>query len=152
MQSIQRIPAIGERVRLYQLSRLYRTLGMLLRGGIPVVTAIDMAKGLLGAVMQSRLSVAARDIREGVSLSQAMDKHQLNTPVSSRLLRVGERTGEMGEMMERTAEFMDEELARWIDWFTKLFEPLLMAFIGIVIGLIVVMMYMPIFELASSIE
>jgi len=152
MQSIQRIPAIGERVRLYQLARLYRTLGMLLRGGIPVVTAIDMAKGLLGAEMQSRLSVAARDIREGVALSQAMDRHQLGTPVSSRLLRVGERTGEMGEMMERTAEFMDEELARWIDWFTKLFEPLLMAFIGIVIGLIVVLMYMPIFELASSIE
>lgn len=152
MQSIQRIPAIGERVRLYQLSRLYRTLGMLLRGGIPVVTAIDMAKGLLGAEMQSRLSVAARDIREGVFLSQAMDRHQLGTPVSSRLLRVGERTGQMGEMMERTAEFLDEELARWIDWFTKLFEPLLMAFIGIVIGLIVVLMYMPIFELAGSIQ
>lgn len=152
MQTIQRIPAIGERVRLYQLARLYRTLGMLLRGGIPVVTAIDMAKGLLGIEMQGRLSVAANDIREGVSLSQSMDRHQLGTPVSSRLLRVGERTGEMGEMMERTAEFMDEELARWIDWFTKLFEPLLMAFIGIVIGLIVVLMYMPIFELASSIQ
>ena len=65
---------------------------------------------------------------------------------------MGERSGQMGEMMERTAEFMDEELARWIDWFTKLFEPLLMAFIGIVIGLIVVLMYMPIFELASSIQ
>lgn len=152
MQSIRRIPAIGERVRLYRLARLYRTLGMLLRGGIPAVTAIDMAKGLLGAEMQERLSAAVRDIREGVSLSQAMDRHQLGTPVSSRLLRVGERTGEMGEMMERTAEFMDEELARWIDWFTRLFEPLLMAFIGIVIGLIVVLMYMPIFELASSIE
>ena len=152
MQTIQRIPAIGERVRLYQLARLYRTLGMLLRGGIPVVTAIDMAKGLLGSEMQGRLSVAASDIREGLSLSQSMDRHQLGTPVSSRLLRVGERTGEMGEMMERTAEFMDEELARWIDWFTKLFEPLLMAFIGIVIGLIVVLMYMPIFELASSIQ
>ncbi len=55
-------------------------------------------------------------------------------------------------MMERTAEFMDEELARWIDWFTKLFEPVLMAFIGIVIGMIVVLMYMPIFELAGSIQ
>lgn len=152
MQSIQRIPAIGERVRLYQLARLYRTIGMLLRGGIPVVTAIDMAKGLLGVEMQSRLSIAVRDIREGVSLSQAMDKHQLSTVVSSRLLHVGERTGELGEMMERTAEFMDEELARWIEWFTKLFEPLLMAFIGIVIGLIVVLMYMPIFELASSVQ
>ena len=152
MQTVQRIPAIGERVRLYQLARLYRTLGMLLRGGIPVVTAIDMAKGLLSAEMQNRLSSAGRDIREGVTISQAMEKHDLNTPVSSRMLRVGERSGQMGEMMERTAEFMDEELARWIDWFSKLFEPLLMAFIGVVIGLIIVLMYMPIFELASSIQ
>lgn len=152
MQTIQRIPAIGERVRLYQLSRLYRTLGMLLRGGIPMVAAIDMAKGLLAAELQLKLSDAGRDIREGVTTSQAMDKHHLSTPVSSRMLRVGERSGQMGEMMERTADFMDEELARWIDWFTRLFEPLLMAVIGIVIGLIVVLMYMPIFELASSLQ
>ena len=152
MKTIQRIPAVGERVRHYQLARLYRTLGMLLRGGIPVVTAIDMAKGLLGADLQTRLSLAGRDIREGVTTSQAMDKYQLSTTVSSRMLRVGERSGQMGEMMERTAEFMDEELSRWIDWFTKLFEPMLMAFIGIVIGFIVVLMYMPIFELASSIQ
>ena len=152
MQKFQRIPAIGERVRQYQLARLYRTLGMLLHGGIPVVRAIDMAKGLLGAELQSRLSLAVRDIREGVTTSQAMDKYQLSTTVSSRMLRVGERSGQMGEMMERTAEFMDEELAVWIDWFTKLFEPLLMAVIGIVIGLIVVMMYMPIFELAGNIK
>jgi len=152
MQRFRRIPAIGERVRLYQLSRLYRTVGMLLRGGIPVVAAIDMAKGLLSNELQLRLASAAHEIREGVSPSQAMDRNQLGTPVSSRLLRVGERTGQMGEMMERTAEFMEDELARWIDWFTRLFEPLLMAFIGIVIGLIVVLMYMPIFELASSIQ
>lgn len=151
-QTLQRVPTIGERVRFYQLSRLYRTLGMLLRGGIPVVTAIDMAKGLLGAELQNKLSSAARDIREGVTISQAMDRNHLGTAVSSRMLRVGERTGEMGEIMERTAEFMDEELTRWIDWFTKLFEPLLMAFIGVVIGLIVVLMYMPIFELAGSIQ
>lgn len=152
MQTIQRVPTIGERVRLYQLARLYRTLGMLLRGGIPMVTAIDMAKGLLAQELQIKLSNAGREIREGVTISQAMDKNHLSTTVSSRMLRVGERSGQMGEMMERTADFMDEELARWIDWFTKLFEPLLMAFIGIVIGLIVVLMYMPIFELASSIQ
>lgn len=152
MQNLQRIPAIGTRVRLYQLARLYRTVGMLLRGGIPVVTAIDMSKGLLAVDLQAKLANAGRDIREGVPISQAMDGNQLSTAVSSRLLRVGERSGQMGEMMERTAEFMDEELALWIDWFTRLFEPLLMAFIGIVIGMIVVLMYMPIFELASSIQ
>jgi general secretion pathway protein F len=152
IQMVQRIPAIGERVRLYQLARLYRTLGMLLRGGIPMVTAIDMAKGLLAQELQIKLSNAGREIREGVTISQAMDRNQLSTTVSSRMLKVGERSGQMGEMMERTADFMDEELALWIDWFAKLFEPLLMGFIGVVIGLIVVLMYMPIFELASSVQ
>jgi general secretion pathway protein F len=152
MQNIQRIPAVGERVRLYQLARLYRTLGMLLRGGIPMVTAIDMAKGLLAQELQTKLANAGREIREGMTISQAMDKNQLGTVVSSRMLKVGERSGQMGEMMERTADLMDEDLTVWIDWFTKLFEPVLMAFIGIVIGLIVVLMYMPIFELASSIQ
>jgi general secretion pathway protein F len=152
MQTFQRIPTIGERVRLYQLSRLYRTLGMLLRGGIPMVIAIDMAKGLLAQELQIKLSNAGREIREGITISQAMDRNQLGTVVSSRMLKVGERSGQMGEMMERTADFMDEELAIWIDWFSKLFEPLLMGFIGIVIGLIVVLMYMPIFELASSVQ
>ena len=54
--------------------------------------------------------------------------------------------------MDRIASFLDEEVARWVEWFTKLFEPLLMAFIGIIIGLVVVLMYMPIFELAGSIQ
>jgi general secretion pathway protein F len=72
--------------------------------------------------------------------------------VALRLLRVGERTGQMGHMMERVADFHEEELNRWIDWASRLFEPLLMTFIGIVIGAIVVLMYMPIFELAGSME
>jgi general secretion pathway protein F len=81
-----------------------------------------------------------------------MEQYQLTTPVASRMLRVGERTGKMGEMMERIAAFYDDEMARWVDWFTRLFEPLLMAVIGLVIGFIVVLMYFPIFELAGSIQ
>jgi general secretion pathway protein F len=68
------------------------------------------------------------------------------------MLRVGERTGQMSEMMERIASFYDEEMARWVEWFTRLFEPLLMVFIGLVIGLIVVLMYLPIFELAGTLQ
>ena len=68
------------------------------------------------------------------------------------MLRVGERSGRMDDMMERIASFYDEEISRWVDWFTRLFEPLLMAFIGVVIGAIVVLMYLPVFELAGSIQ
>ena len=85
-------------------------------------------------------------------MSVAMEAAGLTTSVALRLLRVGERSGQMGEMMERIATFHDEEMARWVDWFTKTFEPLLMAIIGVVIGGIVVLMYLPIFELAGSVQ
>ena len=68
------------------------------------------------------------------------------------MLRVGERSGNMGEMMERIAGFYDEELSRWVGLVTRLIEPALMSLIGIVIGVIVVLMYFPIFELAGSIK
>jgi general secretion pathway protein F len=81
-----------------------------------------------------------------------MDGNGLATPVALRMLSVGEQSGNMGEMMERIAAFHDEEISRWVDWFTRLFEPLLMAAIGLVIGAIVILMYMPIFELAGSLQ
>ena len=141
---------IGEKI--YQLARFYRTVGMLLRGGVPLVTALEMVSGLLAPALRAGLLGAIVSVREGHPLSFAMEAHALTTPVSLRMLRVGERTGDMGDMMERISAFYDEEMARWVDWFTRLFEPLLMAFIGLFIGLIVVLMYMPIFELAGSIQ
>lgn len=147
-----RIPALGERMRIYQLARFYKTLAMLLKGGIPVVQSIDMVTGLLQPVLRTRLKEAAVSIREGKPISHSMESHGLTTPVALRMLRVGERTGDMGEMMERIAAFYDEEMARWVEWFTKIFEPILMAFIGGVIGVIVILMYMPVFDLAGSIQ
>jgi general secretion pathway protein F len=148
----RRIPAIGERLRVYHLARLYRTLGMLLRGGTPLVTALGMVAGLMPAAMRPQLAAGTQRIREGASISAAMEAAGLATPVALRLLRVGEKSGEMAEMMDRIAAFHDEELARWIDLVTRLFEPLLMAILGVVIGVIVVLMYLPIFELAGSLQ
>jgi general secretion pathway protein F len=149
---VWQLPVVGQRWRVYQLARFYRTLGMLLRGGTPIIPALTMTSGLLTVSLQERLSAAAAVIKEGRSISDAMEGHDLVTPVALRMLRVGERTGRMGEMMERIATFHDDEVARWVDLFTRLFEPLLMAVIGIVIGIIVVLMYLPIFELAGSIQ
>lgn len=146
------IPAVGERMRIYELARLFRAVAMLLQGGIPIVTAFDMVQGLLHPALRAKLLLAVKAIREGQPTSQAMSAHELTTPVALRLLRVGERSGNMGDMMERIANFHDEELARWVEWFTRLFEPLLMTLIGLVIGVIVVLMYLPIFELAGVIQ
>ena len=152
VRTVMRIPALHERAKIYQLARLYRTLGMLLRGGIPVLQALDMSAGLIGIELRVGLQAASSRIREGMLMSRAMEEHGLTTPVALRLLRVGERTGHMGDMLERIAAFHDEELARWVDWFTRLFEPILMALVGIIIGGVVMLMYMPIFELAGSIQ
>ncbi|MCB1985314.1 MAG: type II secretion system F family protein [Burkholderiales bacterium] len=152
MQLLWRIPAIGERMRVYQLARFYKTLGMLLRGGIPITQALEMVSGLLQSHFKPRIEAAAKLIREGQTISSAMEKEGLTTAVGNRMLRVGERTGLMGDMMERIGNFHDEEIARWVEWTTKLIEPILMAVIGIVIGGIIVLMYLPIFELAGSIN
>ncbi len=149
---IWRLPGLGEHLRVFQLTRFYRTVGMLLSGGIPILTALSMAEGLLHPELRVRLASAARQVREGKPMSAAMDTAGLTTPVALRMLRVGEKSGRMGEMMESVAAFHDEELERAVDWFTRLIEPVLMIAIGLSIGIIVVLLYMPIFELAGSLE
>jgi general secretion pathway protein F len=139
-------------VRLYQLARVYRTLGMLLKSGMPVVTALGMVRGLLDESMRPMFDRASARIREGSPISAAMQEAGLTTPVAMRMLRVGEQTGNMGAMMERLAELGDDENSRALDLFSRTFEPVLMALIGLVIGSIVVLMYLPIFELAANIQ
>ena len=150
--ALWRIPAIGERLKIYQLARFYRTIGMLLRGGMPLVAALELGTEQLHPLLRGRLAAAAQAIREGRGVAQSMDANGLATPVALRMMAVGEKGGNMGEMLEQIAAFHDEELARWVDWFTRLFEPLLMAAIGLVIGIVVILMYMPIFELAGNLR
>lgn len=151
-QLFWRIPALGEQLRIFQLARFYRTLGMLLIGGTPIIPALESVSGLLQVSLRGKMREASEAVSNGQPLSTAMESAGLTTPVALRMLRVGERSGRIGEMMERIALFYDEELSRWIDWFTKLFEPILMLFIGLVIGVVVLLLYMPIFELAGSIQ
>lgn len=144
--------ALGERLRLFQLARFYRTLGMLVQGGLPMVQALDLAANVLPELLRRRLAQARRAIAEGQATSDALERHGLATPVAVRMLRVGERGGSMGEMLGRIAAFLDEETARWLDWFTRLFEPILMAVIGLLVGTIIVLMYVPVFELAGAVK
>ena len=152
MQRLWHFPAIGERMRTYQLARFYRTLGMLLKGGIPITQALEMVGSLLQSHFRPRVEAATKHIREGKTISSAMKTEGLTTSVGDRMLNVGERTGLMGDMMERISSFHDEEIARWVEWATKLIEPILMVIIGVVIGGIIILMYIPIFDLAGSIN
>lgn len=144
------VPAVGERLKIFQLSRFYRTLGMLLTGGMPAVTALQMLSDLLSPILRPRLAAAINQVREGHSLSETLHTYGLTTPVASRMLRVGERAGNLGEMAERVAAFHEEEISRWSDHITRVIGPVLMLIIGFVIGLVVVLMYLPIFQLTES--
>jgi general secretion pathway protein F len=111
-----------------------------------------MGRDLLAAHLRPHLAQARRLIEEGRLMSAAFTATGLATPVAARMMAVGERSGDMGEMMGKIARFHDEEISRSIDWFTRIFEPVLMAVLGIMVGGVVVVMYMPIFELAGSIQ
>ena len=147
-----RMPLLGPHLRIYQLSRLYMTLGMLLEGGIPIVAAMDTASGTVSPALRAALLQARAAVQAGGSLSSAFQAWDLATPISLRMLRVGERSGELGNMLNQSAAFYDGEITRWIDRFTRMFEPLLMSAIGLIVGTIVVLLYMPIFDLAEGLS
>jgi general secretion pathway protein F len=152
MRRVWQIPSLGEALRIYQLARFYRTLGMLLQGGIPLLTALGMVQSLLPQELQLALQRVMTEVREGKALSGAMELHGLTTSIANRMLRVGERSGKLDDMLGRIGVFYDEETARRVEWLSKLLEPALMVLIGLIVGLVVVLMYMPIFELAGAIE
>ena len=144
------LPGMAERVRVFELSRLLLTLGMLIEGGIPVAAALRTMQSVAAPAQGRWLAAALAMIEAGTPLSAALEAQGLSTPISLRLVRVGERTGNLGAMLMQSAAFHDEEVGRWIDRFTRSFEPLLMAFIGLLVGVIVVMLYLPIFDLAGG--
>lgn len=148
--SLRELPGIGAVMANIELIRMYRALGMLLRGGIPAVQALEMTAGVTSQNTRVRLRLAGALIREGHPISHALKVHALLTPVSERLIVAGERSGQMADMLTRAADFLDAELELTLDRGAKLLEPVLMVVIGSIIGGIVILMYLPIFELADS--
>ncbi len=150
VNQVLRVPLLAAQARQFRLARFYRAVSLLLTAGIALPRALEMVAGLLSLPQQRQLLRCRASIDQGKALSTALVENQLVTPVAESLLKVGERSGQMAEMLERAAAFADDEFGRWIDWASKLLEPLLMTVLGVVIGTIVVLMYMPIFELAGS--
>ncbi len=147
-----RLPVLTDKAAEFRLARFYRALSLLLHAGIPLHKALAMVGPMLLPAQQEQLAQARRAVQEGMPFSTALEQAGMATPVAQSLLKVGENTGRLGDMLERSAKFHDEEFARWVDWASRLLEPLLMTIIGVVIGGVVVLMYMPIFELAGSLS
>jgi len=115
MRLLTRLPGVGERAHIYELSRLYLTLGMLSEGGITIVHAIETVQAMVSPALRLHLQQARSAVEAGLPLSTAFEAHHLTTPISLRMLRVGERTGDMGPMLTQSAAFYDGEISRWID-------------------------------------
>ena len=145
-------PALGNQIRVFYLARLYRTLGMLLEGGIAITQALEMSIGMLPSSLRHAGETALRFIKEGQRASTAFREANLSTPISDQMLAVGERGGDLGIMMTRVAQFYEMDTTRKLERLMRVAEPLLMTLIGLGIGVIIVLMYLPIFELAGAIQ
>ncbi len=147
-----RLPLIGPKLHLLALAQLYRCLAMLLLAGVPIVPALVNARGVVASHLRAALDRATEAVRLGERLSACLQREGLATPVSLRMLKVGEHSGELGAMLAQAAGFYDEELSRLSDLVTRLVNPVLMLLMGLVIGTVVVLMYLPIFQLVEQVQ
>lgn len=146
------LPGLGPRLRVLALARLYRSLAMLLASGVPALAALKIVVDVVASPWRGAVLAAATQIERGERLSAAFDAQDLATPVARRMLRVGERSGEVAAMLERAAAFHDEEAVRLTDLLSRLVNPALMLIMGVLIGGIIVLMYLPIFQLVEQVQ
>lgn len=152
LEKVLQLPWLASKANEFRLARFYRAVSLLLSSGLSLSRAMGMVTGMLSVQQRVGLAAARQSVEQGKSLSVALLANDLASPVADSLIKVGEKSGKLAEMLERTARFQDEEFSRWVDWASKLLEPILMMIIGLVIGSIVTLMYIPIFDLAGSLK
>lgn len=150
---ILRIPFFGQLMRTYSTSQLARSLSTLLSGGLPLVQALSVASASVGnRAISSAAAAAVPQIQEGKSLSMALDATGHVEPLTVEMIRVGESTGALGEMLNQVADFYDEDLEVKVQTILALVEPVLLIFMAVVIGAMVLALYLPMFEAFSAIQ
>jgi len=147
------LPWAGETIRKFSTSQLARTLGTLLGGGIPLVNALEIAgRSMTNRFLARELAEVGDRVREGESFAAAMLARRVFPDVAVKMVEVGESTGALQEMLNSLAEFYDEEIETEVGRFITLVEPLILVIMGIVIALVVLALYMPLFELSSVVS
>lgn len=152
IRGLQRVWIAGPLLRRFRHSQFYRTNAMLVQGGIPALRALAMSRSLLTPEDQHGLDRATKSIAEGKRIGPALADAGIADPIALRMLEVAQRTGRLPAALARIADFQEAQLARAVAVASRLVEPALMIFIGLVIGAIVVLMYLPIFDLAASLQ
>jgi general secretion pathway protein F len=149
---VEAIPIVGARVHAARVSRLLMALAALLDAGIPLREALELARSVLPSASVDRIQIVRSSLEQGLPLSHALHGAGLSTLVSERLLRVGERSGDLAGLCAQAARHHEEEIERFLERFMRVAEPVLMAAIGLVIGAVVIALYMPLFDLAQWVQ
>lgn len=148
-----KLPIFGHIAHKICLARFTRTLASLVRSGVPILEVLSIVANTCGnVVMEKAIRVAMTDIEKGDGISNALSKHPVFPTMIIRMMSAGEQTGKIDSMLERIADFLDEEIETTLAGLTSLIEPLLIVFLGVVVGGIVICMFLPIFKMSEIIN
>jgi type IV pilus assembly protein PilC len=143
-----KLPVFGGIAHKICLARFTRTLASLIRSGVPILEVLQIVSQTVGnVVMEKAVKTAAGDIERGESISAALAKHPVFPTMIVRMVTAGEQTGKIDNMLERIADFLDEEIETTLSGLTSMIEPILIVFLGVVVGGMVICMFLPIFKL-----
>jgi type IV pilus assembly protein PilC len=148
-----RLPVFGKLIHKIAMSRFARTFAALLRSGVPILETLHIVAQSSGNTMVERaIESAATSIEKGDNIAAALSQHAIFPPMLVRMVSAGEQTGKVDVMLEKISDFYDEEIEATLAGLTSLIEPLLIVFLGVVVGSIVVCMFLPIFKLNQIVQ
>lgn len=145
-----KMPVLGDLLRKVAIAKFSRTLGTLIKSGVPILQALDtVAKTSGNKVVEDAIMKARESIREGEKIAEPLRESGVFPPMVIQMISVGEETGSLDTMLTKIADFYDREVDTAVKAMTSLIEPLIIVVMGLVIGSIVIAMFFPIFELSS---
>jgi type IV pilus assembly protein PilC len=148
-----KLPIFGVIAHKICLARFTRTLASLVRSGVPILEVLNIVSQTVGnVVMEKAIKVASTDIERGESISAALGKHPVFPNMIIRMITAGEQTGKIDNMLERISDFLDEEIETTLSGLTSLIEPILIVFLGVVVGGMVICMFLPIFKMSEIVS
>jgi type IV pilus assembly protein PilC len=148
-----KLPIFGPIAHKICLARFTRTLASLIRSGVPILEVLQIVSQTVGnVVMEKAVQTAASDIERGETISGALAKHPIFPSMIIRMVTAGEQTGKIDNMLERISDFLDEEVETTLSGLTALIEPILIVFLGVVVGGMVICMFLPIFKLPDIVN
>lgn len=148
-----KLPYLGRLMRMYATSQLARTLATLLQGGLPLLNALEVAASSIGnRAMAAAVARAIVPIREGRSLTQALETTGMVENLTLEMVKVGEQTGALGEMLTAVAEFYDEELDTRLQTVLSLVEPIMLVCMAVIVATMLLAFYLPLFESISALQ